>query len=276
MEQQVQYSFFSFLSLLLGLVVLTSSCEHFDKLPKPDKPGGKDKIKTFYGREIRVGDGVAQSWVSVDEQGNPLSIGVNVSEQAVESLGDEHEVFTLDLPKQAEGTLYDHITLDWNPHGHPAVGVYDIPHFDLHAYMISEEERATIPFLPPLDENDQPQFDELPASVYVPEDYRPDPGIVPAMGVHWSDSEAPELHGEAFTQTFIYGSHDGEFMFHEPMFTLAYLRDLKQMDDGYESFEIKQPEEYQTPGYHPMEYSFKYDPTPRMYAISLDNLVLQP
>lgn len=275
---------FTFLAILLGLAIFSSSCDHLDMLPDPKKPSGKDKVRTFYGPTTPVGEGVAMSWVSVDKQGNPLSVGVNISERAVQSLmeghGSEHEIphqsFILDLPKQAEGTLYEHIALDWNPHGHPAPGIYDLPHFDLHVYMISEEEKMAIPPLAPFDESGQLQFDEMPAPAYIPEDYILEPGVVPAMGAHWVDKEAPELNGEIFTKTFIYGSHNGEFIFHEPMFTVAYLNELKQKEDSFESFEIKQPEVYQMPGYYPMEYSFQYDPTMEMYTISLDKLVMQP
>ena len=289
MRHQVQFTPFHFFAILLGLAVIISSCEHLDKLPEPDKPPGKEKVKTFYGPAKPIGEGTAMAWVSVDKQGKPLSVGVNISERAVQSLMEEHSDnheneetheehvrLTLNLPKQAESTLYQHITLDWNPHGHPAPGIYDLPHFDLHTYMISEEEMLAIPPMAPFDENGQPQFDEMPASEFIPEDYFLEPGVVPAMGAHWLDEEAVELHGETFTKTFIYGSHNGEFIFHEPMFTVAYLNDLKQKEGSFESFEIKQPDSYQMPGYYPMEYSFKYDPTPGMYIISLDKLVMQP
>lgn len=34
--------------------------------------------------------------------------------------------------------------LNWEPSGHPTEGVYTIPHFDFHFYMISEEEVMNI------------------------------------------------------------------------------------------------------------------------------------
>ena len=279
MKPQVSFkSFTSQLALLLGLAVCSSSCDFFEELPKPAPP----KVITFFGPATPVGHGVARAWVSVDEQGAPLSVGATISERAVSSLSndhgdndDGHQPFTLQLPKQAESTLYDHIVLDWNPHGHPVEGIYDLPHFDMHVYMISEEERAAIPFLPPFDENGNPQFDESPAPAFIPEDYFLEPGIVPNMGAHWLDSEAPEFHGETFTRTFIYGSFDGEFIFHEPMFTVAYLNDLKEMQHPVESIEIKQPESYQKTGYYPMEYTFKFNDRPREFVISLDKLSLQ-
>ena len=289
MKQKLSFnSLASCFALLIGLAIFVSSCEFPDHLPEPKKPSGKDKVKTFYGPATPIKQGVARAWISVDKEGNPLSVGVNVSERAVQALLEEservheneeahedHIVYTLKLPKQAESTLYDHFTLDWNPHGHPPQGTYTLPHFDLHAYMISEEERKAIEFLPPVDENGNPQFDERPAPCFIPEDYMLAPGIEANMGAHWVDSEAPELGGETFTQTFIYGSYNAEFTFHEPMFTVAYLNDLKEKTLPFESFEIKQPECYQKTGYYPMEYSFTYDPAPGEYIISLDNLTLK-
>ena len=298
MNQQISFKFLtSCFTFLFGLAVCLSSCEDPGPLAELDIPSeaGKAKTvnglatKTFYGPATPLGQGVARAWVSTDKQGTPLSVGVNISEHAIQALMEEraenhengeehaeHVTFILKLPKQAERTLYDHITLDWNPHGHPAPGIYDLPHFDMHTYMISVEERLAISPLAPFDENGQPQFDERPAPEYIPQGYFLEPGIVPAMGAHWLDSQAPELNGETFTKTFIYGSLDGEFIFHEPMFTVAYLQDLKQREQPYESMVIKQPDSYQMAGYYPMEYSFTYNPTPGEYIISLDKLVLQP
>lgn len=291
MNSQLSFNFLSsYFTFLLCLAVCLSSCEDPAQLPEPNPPSENGKAntsngqatKTFYGPAVSLGQGVARAWVSTDKQGTPLSVGVNISEHAIQSLMDEreenhenaeHKVFTLKLPKQAESTLYDHMTLDWNPHGHPAPGIYDLPHFDLHAYMISEEERLAIPPLAPFDESGAPQYDEEPAPAFIPEDYFLEPGIVPAMGAHWLDSKAPEFQGETFTRTFIYGSLDGTFIFHEPMFTVAYLNELKQKAHPFESLEIKQPQRYQKTGYYPLEYSFTYNPRPGEYKIALDNLI---
>lgn len=294
MKQQLYLkSFNSCLAFLFGLAVCLSSCEHVNVLPEPQSKGKAQAskvmaAKTFYGPAVSLGQGVARAWVSTDRQGNPLSIGVNISEHAIEALmeerekthengeaHEEHVIFTLKLPKQAENTMYDHITLDWNPHGHPAPGIYDLPHFDMHTYMISVEERLAIQPLAPFNGDGEPQFDEQPASEFIPEGYFLEPGVVPAMGAHWLDAQAPELNEEVFTRTFIYGSLDGNFIFHEPMFTVAYLNDLKEKDNPFESIEIKQPASYQQTGYYPMNYSFTYDPTPGTYIISLDNLTLK-
>ena len=42
---------------------------------------------------------------------------------------------------------------------------------------------------------------------------------VPMMGGHWVDPKAPELNGQVFTKTFLYGSYNGKMIHFEPMIT---------------------------------------------------------
>lgn len=46
---------------------------------------------------------------------------------------------------------------------------------------------------------------------------------VPKMGLHWIDTNSPELspRNQPFTATFIIGSWDGKVIFDEPMVTRA-------------------------------------------------------
>ena len=48
----------------------------------------------------------------------------------------------------------------------------------------------------------------------------------PAMGVHWIDSNAPELNGGEFTETWIHGTYDGKVIFYEPMLTYSFLKSI--------------------------------------------------
>ena len=50
-------------------------------------------------------------------------------------------------------------------------------------------------------------------------------GLVPTMGAHWIDVTAPELNGQPFTETFIFGSFDGKMTFYEPMITKAFIEE---------------------------------------------------
>ncbi len=52
--------------------------------------------------------------------------------------------YVLRLPAEVSLPPYDHVTLDWNEHGHEPMHVYDKPHFDVHYYFLSEAERDRI------------------------------------------------------------------------------------------------------------------------------------
>lgn len=87
--------------------------------------------------------------------------------------------------------------------------------------------------------------------VLMKQTYFPGP-IVPQMGKHHLDGTAPELHGEQFTQTFIYGSYDGKVTFLEPMIILDFLK----ANNNYERI-IPQPAKFKVAGYYPTKMRIK-------------------
>lgn len=222
-----------------------------------------NKENTFYGPAQPFATGVTKAFVTMDHLGNPSEIGITISERILQNLPDHIEEWTLQLPEKASGLAFDHIDLGWNPKGHEPEGVYDIPHFDMHFYMISEETK--------LEMTDAEKAEILPAPEYIPENYVPTPGFVPMMGKHWLNLESNEGKGQTFDQTFIYGSYDGEFVFYEPMITVDYLEQVSS-----ETYDIFQPAEFQrTDLYYPTTYSISYDPTRKLYEIKLGGMVLR-
>ena len=240
------------------IIIAFSSCNK-------DEDG--QKAGKFFGKEIAIGNGKAKAWVETDHLGNPSSIGVTLTEKALENLPHEHgdnlapASFTLQLPQEKMKTPFDHITLDWNEHGHEPVNIYDKPHFDLHFYMITEQERSAI------SAND-PKSEEFPEAKYLPTPYVPVPGSVPQMGKHWVDPYSTEFEENGtFSKTFIIGSYNKIVTFYEPMLTLDYL---KTKPDA--TVQIPQPEAFQKTGYYPLKYSIKFNEEKQEYTISLDAL----
>ncbi|RNI29190.1 hypothetical protein EFB08_07140 [Rufibacter latericius] len=233
-----------------------------------DDEEDENRAGTFYGPQIGVGQGNAKTWVTTDEAGVPTSIGVTFSEGAINAagLGTTMRMYMLSLPPQAEQTLYDHVMLDWNPQGHEPPGLYNVPHFDLHFYMIPEAEVAAI--------QGSLELDDTPNSQFIPQNYILTPGIVPGMGAHWVDATDMNNAPGNFAKNFIYGSFEGEYIFHEPMFTLAYLSTLPAK--GTETMSIPQPPSYQKPGLYPQKYSYSYNSTTKEYTISLLELTSKP
>jgi hypothetical protein len=257
----------------LIFVFILTSCEKDDMtdignqsadLTFSSSKAGSEKTNTFYGPATPFGKGVVKAMVTMTHDGVPESIGITISERTLENLPQDMEEFTLRLPNKAEGLAFDHIDLGWNPMGHEPVGIYDLPHFDIHFYMISKEEQMEI--------TDPNLAEILPASEYWPANYGPSPGFVPIMGKHWLSSFADELQpGGVFTQTFLYGSYNGDFIFYEPMITLDYLEEKSSTQ-----YDISQPVEFQRTGYYyPTIYSINYDASKRQYTILLEGMVIK-
>ncbi|WP_224995801.1 DUF5602 domain-containing protein [Cesiribacter sp. SM1] len=260
-------SFFTTCLLASLFLLLASSCEQNEPVD-PSMPHEHSvydphtKSTTYYGPAVPVGGGVARVRAEISKNGEPLSIGVVLSDKAVTNLPHEMTEYVLQLPKKARLTPFDHFTLDWNPHGHEPDHIYTHPHFDMHFYTISQDERASIGFNDPLAEN-------LPDPQYMPASYIALPGSIPMMGKHWVDPASPELNGADFTQTFLWGSYNKKVIFLEPMITLDYL-----LSKPNKNFELQQPAAYQQSGkYYPTSYSIRYDEKRKEHAIDLLGLI---
>jgi hypothetical protein len=210
-----------------------------------------------YGDTVNLGAGIAYTWVEVDPENIPLRIGISLSEAAVTN--PDATYYSVNFPKVAVDSLFQHAYFNYGPQGHGPVQIYGVPHFDLHLYIISEAERLLIP--------GGPDNVPIPAE-FIPENYIRLGDSVPAMGVHYVDETAPELHGEPFTRTLIYGFSEGRMVFIEPMITNEYF--LTYPND---TLQIKQPQAYQRSGYYPMTYLITYDEDEQIFDIVYTDLV---
>ena len=195
------------------------------------KESDNQKNGIFKGPEVKVHEGKAWTWVQLNDAGNPERIAVTLTDQALSSVpvgsGDNHghmdgNHWILKLHPKAAGTPFNHVGMHWNPNGHEPANVYTLPHFDFHFYLSTPEEVAAIPPYPV----DSMKFKNVPGPDYLPATYI-NPGAatsVPQMGAHWIDVTSPELGGQTFTQTLLYGSYDGKVTFLEPMITLQFLK----------------------------------------------------
>lgn len=246
--------------LVLLLVAPLAGCE----LILPSTPDSSMR----YGRATAVGDGIARSFVRLSAEGAPEAVGVVLTEAALQGLSEDHgdhgaNSSLLRLPIAV--APYDHIALDWNPHGHEPEGLFTLPHFDLHFYMESETERAT---WMPSDPQWEEKVNRAPASAYVPAGFAPTPGGVPMMGAHWIDTSDPTYApGGLFEEVFLWGAYDGEIVFAEPMITKAFLEARTEVDEA-----LAQPAAWQRDGYYPTRYVVRYDHAKKEYIIALEGL----
>jgi len=238
-----------------------------------NKSAAVSKAGTFVGETKPLGKGQVRSWVTLDGSGNPTAIGVTFGEAALSTLptepppGAEGTELSLALPSQAASTAFNHVGLDWNPQGHPPEKVYDVPHFDFHFYMISEQERNGIT----VQGDDVARSNKQPSAEFVPEGYISVPdSAIPRMGAHWVNPLSTELHGRTFTRTFLYGSYNGQLIFGEPMIAKAFLEAKTDVTEP-----IKLPAKYARHAYYPTKYSVRYDPIKREYTVALEGMTLR-
>lgn len=233
------------------------------------------KLNVFRGPQVDLGYGKVRSWISMDSNGLPSEVGIEITPEAFKNLAMENSKTlppdgeTIVVPlhlKATQSTPFDHIGLNWNPNGHEPEGVFDVPHFDIHFYMISVEEQMAIPAWSP--ETDA-AFNNYPPMGYMPADYFTPPGPAtaePQMGKHWLPINlGPYL---PFSKIMIYGSYDGQLIFVEPMITLDYL-----LSDPDFSMNYSQPEHFAKAGNYPTKYNIYHDAVTGNTYVTLSEFV---
>jgi hypothetical protein len=235
-----------------------------------DTCSSKFKPGTHTGSVQRVGNGVAYSWVKLNEKGKPTTIGVTLTESSLSGLpqtlppGAMWHEWELEVPKEAGRTPFKHIVVGWNPNGHIPKEIYDKPHFDFHFYTITSQQRMKIT----AKGDDLPRVQKRLSAEYVAPGYIYAPGgEEPMMGAHWVDTASGEFNGQPFTTTFIYGSYDGKMNFWEPMITKAYIESKPDV-----TIPVKQPAAYPESAYYPTSYSIRFDPERREHTVALEGL----
>jgi len=264
-------------------------------------------VRREYGQAVRLGAGVARTYVAFDPRtpNVPVEVGVALSElamgglpspmvmsQSMSSDGHEHldsHIYDLTMPT-INGTPYKFVELDWNPGGHEPPGVYDVPHFDFHFYKVEKSVRDGIDPTQMSKETYLEKSAKLPPEAERAPNYLAlsAPGTpvvaVPKMGTHWVDVRTPELQAlfgrpEAylpFTTTFLHGSWDGQFIFDEPMITRAFIMERKTAETGGERdrvIQLPQAKQFAPSGYYPNAYRVMWDAEQKEYRIALTQLV---
>jgi hypothetical protein len=228
------------------------------------------KVGVFFGDVALMGNGTVRSWVDIGPDGKPKALGLTFNDAALENLPEQGQngmepEWIIKVPKQAAATPFDHIAINWNPHGHEPKGIYDVPHFDFHFYMISPPERGQIT----LEGNDLKVCQKPIPKAELPKDYIYAPKTeIKYMGAHYADLTSPEFNGKPFTSTFIYGGYGGRLVFIEPMTTMATIQTHETLIQ-----QVKLPAKVAKPGYYPQRYVIKYDPARSETTVKFDGFV---
>lgn len=218
------------------------------------------------GAKVAVGNGFANTFVITNSKMQPTSLGIELTKEALNGLPTIDQSYSLKLPTSIEVPPYNEIIVNWNAMGHEPPDIYGIPHFDFHFYTIIPEEREAIKCMG----DDIPLCQKLPIADFLAPFYIPTPAGVPMMGWHWLDSRSPELNGQRFTSTFIYGYYNGEMIFLEPMITREFM-----LGGGTVNQKLSIPRIYPFEGYYPVKYTFNYNAVKKVYRVTLAGLVLK-
>jgi hypothetical protein len=191
--------------------------------------------RTVQGECVAVFGGNVCSWATLDASGGVVEFGATVPVASIE--GAPHDaamawppVANAIVPMPAEltaATGVDHLTVFWEPHGHPP-GAYLTPHFDFHFYSVSSDSRGAI------DCADATKPAALPANYGMVDVEIPELGTlvglcVPQMGMH--SLLASELESaEVFTGTMVVGYYGGAPVFFEPMISREMLMRRQSFD----------------------------------------------
>ncbi|MWV40589.1 hypothetical protein [Natrialba sp. INN-245] len=267
-----------------GIVLGTGSVVGRDHHDDP-KPHPHD---THWGESVAVDGGEVRTYATTNRADELSSLGVHVDGNALEAFDEDESHFRLNFPT-VDTRQFEFLGFDYTPSGHPPEEIYDVPHFDIHFYMVGEREIENISG-GPLGEMPLPFLGI--AAYDIPDDQFPEGYefeqvrfIVTEMGEHLLDATAPEFHGDNFAHTYVYGAYDpsidpenpddttsmplgpegedvdvpvygtgseGEITFVEPMITTEFLReDLSEAV----SVEVATPET----GDYPTAYAIKPD-----------------
>jgi hypothetical protein len=241
----------------------------FLALPSPKPMLAQSTSEVFRGPEVRIGRGAAHTVVRANH-GQLESISVVFTPGTLDRLpkapkgGDPRFPYVLQMPSNGPKTVVNHVVIDWESAGHPPPHVYDVPHFDFHFYFIDSTTRENIAFKSAGESGDasqQPPGELLPTGYIVPAGT-----AVSKMGVHGVNPASHEFHKVPFTATFIYGYHNKDLIFIEPMASLAFLKSKPSF-----AAPIARPASYGKSGAYPSTYSIKYDPGSKLYEVMLSD-----
>ena len=247
----------------------------------PEHDGFPPAGITSWGESFEIGKGEISTFSTVTPSENPKYVGVHFSDGALTNLPSKTDLsnnndailladeylslpFNLKFPDNVPAP-FKYAGLGWNVEGHPTVGAYTKPHFDIHFHFHSETEVGGISnhFIP--EEKDAYKI----GNGQLPDGYRviEDGHIIRNMGGHLAPTDAPEFDetGEIsdareWEKTLLWGVADVDkdstydLSFIEPMVTVDYFKNHLH---GVQRDTVAQPEAYPQDGYYPTSYEIR-------------------
>lgn len=254
------------LSFIFCSALALSSC-------KKDSKASDENTNTFKGPEVKVGKGNAQTFITISQSGVshsqagvPQEIGVIFTDSSLLGLPDVNTTYVLNLPQEAlEATLFENVVVGLSAHGHGLPPTGNIAeHLDVRFFMMTNEERLTIPNPASSTYPAGAGFDVSPQAGYLPPNYVLNFAVA-QIGRHWAsnsfDSSASVNH------TMIYGTYNGNLTFLAPIVTVADLANGNRYSVAY-----PQPQFFARHGYYATKYNI-YKDDKGSHFVSLSDFV---
>ena len=93
--------------LVVGMITFLQACQKEEQsVTSQDdvtlKKAGylNNPVRTFYSSTLPIGNGVARAWVKENIDGEPVAVGINLSEKALENLPAEPAMYTSGVPQK--------------------------------------------------------------------------------------------------------------------------------------------------------------------------------
>jgi hypothetical protein len=249
-----------FLLSVLFFITL-ASCKKYDSITITGKPGKENKDQTFYGAQVKMGEGMGRSFLRTNDKGVPVEIGVEMTDAVLYNLPGAN--FSVAVPfheKAKDHTPFDHLYITWSANGHPLPGTFIGHHFDIRFFMTSLAEHLAIPPYA----TDPTGFDNHPPAGFMPASYYPD-APVPGLGLHWTN----KTFDSPVTKAMILGTYNGKMNFISPIIVFEVLQGGQTFSLPYD-----QPQYFnQTGKYYPTKYNIYRNNTNLKHYISLTDFV---
>lgn len=230
-------------------------------------PANQATPGTYVGDTQSLGNGTIRSYVTIDANGRPASVGVVLTAAALNGLSDTINTSNvLNLPVEAQTTVLNHIEVTYQPTGHAPPGIYDVPQFDVSFFRVSQQERQAFQTV------GQTNFDmayKVPDAEHVPPTYFLEPGsAVPTFGAQEVFFQAPELVGKGFTLSTNYLYYNATMVGIQPLVGTSFLKQhVNRVDD------IETPLKFPIGGFWPSKTAVRYDAGTQEYTIALEGFV---
>ncbi|WP_394847038.1 hypothetical protein LZC95_06165 [Pendulispora brunnea] len=246
---------------------------------------------------LSLGQGYVQSVYQLNDDGSPKMIGITIDEKGLQTLPtnevndgatcwDNNNDGVINRMTECSGghervmwfpDIKDlpikWMMFNWQGHGHAPEGVFSVPHFDLHYFIMDYVERNYMRTGPCDQFIPCPEWAKAAKDIPIefwPPGYLNAKGIQGRMGNHMINKNSPEWQGKGLAQAFAYGLYDGHISFWEPVTSVDWLK-----GNPNECKPVIQQPNVEIRGWYAKTYCSRHRPDRHDYLMSLEDFAFR-